>query len=186
MPVNAVEPSTGYPRTSHVKQIKGRTEKAKYFKEPGWIIGVQVWRPKVHLGAVTGSMAGYMDSPEDWMPASLSQHPYSSIKMFNEATGPGPIQTTGDVQMAVDLRDYLLYGEQRVNYAPNQTTTPYTTRATAMFAPSLPRVDTADVKYLTETEAKGVFLEPIEAVYMRGEGIVSFSIASMIGDDTTP
>lgn len=183
-PANAVEPSTGYPSTAHLKQERGSLKRNRLFKEPGFIIGLAIWRPKVHFGNVSGSMVGFMDKYEDWFPASLSGQPYSSIKLFSEATGPGPIQTTGDVQMAADLRDYLLYGEQRRTFPANLATTELLKRATGLFAPALPRSNTADVNYITEAEASTVFLSE-DTTYMRGDGVVALSINSQIGSDTT-
>jgi hypothetical protein len=185
-PANTVEPSTGYPSTAHVKTMKGAEKRNRFFKEPGFIVGIMIWRPKVTMGNIAGGMSGFMDSYADWMPASLQGQPYSSIKIFNEATGPAPIQATGDTQVVVDLRDFLLYGEQRQSYWVNQVATPALKRTTGLFYPALPRTLTADVKYLTDAEAIEVFLTPADPVYMRADGLVSFSINSQIGTDTTP
>lgn len=183
-PVNAVEPSTGYPSTAHVKTLNMKSGKDIYFSEPGWIIGVSVWRPKIHYNNVTGSLAAFMTEADDWLPASLRDHPYTSLKSFNSGAGPAPVVTTGTTPYWVDIRDLLLYGEQQSTFAPNNTSNAYTARSTAALAPALPDAN-MNLRYLTETQARAVFLNSAESTFMRMDGVVSFDIASQIGKDTT-
>lgn len=185
MPVNTVEPSTGTPSTAHVKTLKLQLDAAKALREPGWIMLVACWRPKVHLNNIKGTMAAFMTEADDWMPASLSQHGYTSLKSFNSATGPAPVATTGASAMWVDLRDYLLYGEQQCFYSPNDATDSYTLRTTGMLAPALPDAN-FNTRYLTTAQAKDVFLNPANFNAMRVDGVISFEIASQIGGDQTP
>jgi hypothetical protein len=182
-PANTVEPSTGVPTTAHVKALPGSHKASVRFREPGYLIGIACYRPKVHYAGVKGTMAGFMVEADDWFPESLADQGYTSLKKFASNTGPAAIATTGAVDTWVDLRDYLLYGEEQRNFDYDATTA-YTTRATSMFGPALPDAN-SNFKYMAPADAPYVFQNPTQFVRMRSEGVVAYDIATHIGGDTT-
>lgn len=117
-PTNTVEPSTGVPAVSVGWRVAKRTTKSYRFMEPGWIIGLNVVRPKVYLGNQTGSIAGFMQTRDSWLPAVLNDQMDVSHLLFAADTGPVP--TLGgvgtEVGYYIDLRDLLMYGDQFVNW----------------------------------------------------------------------
>lgn len=114
MPANTVEPTTGAATTAIAWQIDERADKDRFFKEPGFVIGLTVARPKIYLGNVDGTLTGIMDTAQEWLPRILADDPHSSLVQLAAAQGP----LTGQSEPYVlDLRDLFLYGEQFSNYA---------------------------------------------------------------------
>lgn len=119
-PTNTVEPTTGVP-SSAVSWVNAfRADKNRRFQEPGFIIGLNVTKPKVYLKDAKGSLASYMEVLENWLPA-LSHDRYE--KGFLEfAANAGPLggkfgATPGTEGYWLDLRDLLTHGDQFVNFA---------------------------------------------------------------------
>lgn len=125
-PVNTVEPTTGVP-SSAVSWINAfRADKDRLFKEPGFIVPLQVVKPKIYLKDQTGSLAGFMDTIENWLPA-LSHADYEKgFKSFAANAGPlaNKVYEADDTPDGywVDLRDLVNYGEQFLNFAPDTAT----------------------------------------------------------------
>lgn len=117
-PTNTVEPSTGVPAVAVGWRHSKRANKTFRFNEPGWVVGLNVVRPKVYLGKQAGSVAGFMQSRDSWLPAVLNDQMDVSHLQF--AAGEGPVPTIGgvgtEVSYWIDLRDLLNYGDQFVNY----------------------------------------------------------------------
>lgn len=114
-PSNTVEPTTGVPSSAVSWAISGRADKDRFFKEPGFIMGVSVVRPKIYLKAQHGSLVGFMNSAERWMPRQM---------MDQLETGWFDLASTDNVAdnaatVVVDLRDLLEYGEQFVSESPD-------------------------------------------------------------------
>ena len=87
----------------------------KFFKEPGFIVGYSVLRPKVYFGGLAGSAAGFAKRAWDWMPNYLRAVPETTIKRFVLDTGPLGERTTDADAYWLDMRDELLYGDQFQN-----------------------------------------------------------------------
>jgi len=115
MPANTIVPETGAATSAITWSIDERADKNRLFKEPGFMIGLTVARPKVYLNNMTGSISGVMDTAMEWLPAIMRDDPHSSLIELAPATGPLANQSGNYV---VDLRDYFLYGEQFTNIAP--------------------------------------------------------------------
>lgn len=115
MPSNTIDPTDGSATTAVTWSIDERADKNRMFKEPGFVVGITVARPKVYLNNMTGSLTGIMDTAQEWLPAILRDDPQSSLVSIAAANGPLANQS-GDY--VVDLRDLFLYGEQFTNYAP--------------------------------------------------------------------
>lgn len=117
-PNNTVEPSTGVPAVSVGWRVAKRMNRPIRFMEPGWVVGLNVVRPKVYLGKQTGNIAGFMQTRESWLPAVLNDQMDVSHLQFAATEGPVPDMggTGTEVAYWIDLRDLLNYGDQFVNW----------------------------------------------------------------------
>lgn len=115
LPSNTVEPTTGVPSSAASWVAEAMSRDKKFFKEPGFLFGVTVAKPKVYFANLRGSLAHYLDQGLSWLPAIMRDSPETSLREFAAATGPiaGP-PTNG---YWVDMRDLFLYGDQFVNFA---------------------------------------------------------------------
>lgn len=78
LPVNTVNPADGVPSTAVSWAISGRADKDRYFKEPGYIVGLTLARPKT-LKAHNSSMANQFRTYEDWLPVQAMHNPQSGL-----------------------------------------------------------------------------------------------------------
>lgn len=171
-PTNTVEPTTGEPSSAAVWSISERADKDRFFREPGFVIGVQVIRPKVYLNAITGSVTSYMNHAFNWLPKVLQDMAFMSLKEFGTGAGPAPVAFGEDYW--VDLRDLLLYGEQFVNHAGNKNEV------------ALPAAS-GNVEFASLTDSNALFLATDAAKrWFRTDGMVNANIASAIKSDYTP
>lgn len=112
-PVNHVEPTTGVPSSAVSWAVRERIDKDRFFREPGFIFGVTVARPKLYYSRQLGSLVDFMNTPFSWLPAIMNDHPETSLREFAAAAGPLTTTTNG---YWVDMRDLLIYGDQFVNF----------------------------------------------------------------------
>lgn len=176
-PSNTVDPVTGVP-SSAVSWVfrNGERTKPKFFKEPGFLVGVSVTRPKVYFSGLAGNASAFMGRAWDWMPAMLAEMPETALKQFTAGTGPlGDTQTDSDAYW-LDMRDLLLYGDQWVNmkaFVAN-TTEPINDGNFNMFA--LPE-NNLNRKYPTEAMIESLFVDvATPKYYVRQDGYVSLAI----------
>ena len=169
-PNNTVEPTTGVPTTAHFFRLTDSADKDRYFEEPGFILGVLAYRPKVMFGNLDGSMSHHMNKFTDWMPAILRDQPFTRLKEFATATGPAPEAFGQDVW--ADMTDYLLDGEQLWNSTAvgNQVALPTTT---------------TNSKYPTQADAMSLFTDTANGRLWL-EAVITLNIASPIFRDHTP
>lgn len=162
--------------------IAERLDKDRFFKEPGFIFGVTISRPKVYLGNQVGAAVSMLDSIRSWLPKVMTDDPYTSLKRF--ANGEGPM-TTGFADTApalsdatptqaywVDVRDLFLHGDQFVLGAQ-----PYTV--------SLPAKD-GNLIYPTALEYPKLFVDQTTKQHIEQDGLISMVIAGSQRDLTTP
>lgn len=114
-PTNIVEPTTGVPTSAAAWSITERADKDRFFAEPGFIVGLTVQRPKVHMKNIAGYLAGGMDDVYKWLPAMLHQHYEKGFKMF-QAGNFGPLRNIVSDDYWVDIRDLFTYGDQFNNF----------------------------------------------------------------------
>lgn len=170
-PTNTVDPATGVPTTALSWAVAERLDKDRYFREMGFVVGVTVFRPKVYMSNVGGSLTGIMDSVYKWLPAILNDDPDTSFMHIDDpANGPLANQTEG---YWFDLKDLLLYGEQYVNYALG---TPGNNHI-AMPSAGLQKY------YPTAAMADSVFAKA-EKNLVRQDGIVSLTVLGSTVDHT--
>ena len=124
-PSNTVNPATGTASAALSTVIKKGESLRKFFKEPGFIVGLTVIRPKIYFGGLAGNLAAHMSRSWDWMPAWLHGNDVSTLKKFEAGTGPLGDRTTDTDAYFVDMRDLLIHGDQLISRGTNITGQPY-------------------------------------------------------------
>jgi len=115
-PTNTVDPATGVPSSAVSWSIQERADKDRFFKEPGFIFGVTVARPKMYLGRQLNSAASMLNDALSWMPAAYKDAVQLSLRKFAATKGPlGQAGARASKGYFVDLRDLFTYGEQFVD-----------------------------------------------------------------------
>jgi hypothetical protein len=180
-PSNTINPADGTP-SSAVSWVfrQGENKKRTFFKEPGFIVGVTVTRPKVFFSGLAGSMSAHLDRAWDWMPELLINLPASSLKKFEPGTGPLGDRTTDTDAYFADMRDLFTSGDQfqnRTIFDPNMAAD-----NSAINSLQLPAVD-LNWKYPTEAMVNALF-KTTTAVTIREDGYFSLSIKGKQRDHT--
>lgn len=174
-PANTVEPTTGVPSSALSWINAFRADKDRLFKEPGFVVGLQVVKPKVYLEDPTGSLAGFMETLEDWLPA-LSQTEYEKgFKSFGATAGPlaSRIGTTPFKAYWVDMRDLFKYGDQFMNFVPDSASGALNV-ITA----------TGGARYPSTADLDSLFAGAAPANIIETDGVVDLSIAGRVVDHT--
>lgn len=103
---------------------KGRADKDRFFKEPGFLVTVSCARPKVYLGKQKEAAIHVMNDALSWLPATLKDQVWSSIRNFDAGTGiyadidfgdDGATPTPNEYGYTLDIRDLFIYGDQFVD-----------------------------------------------------------------------
>lgn len=119
-PTNTIDPTTGTLSSAVSWAIQDRADKPRLFKEPGFIFGCTITRPKVYRSRQYGNAVSLMSSALNWLPAMVHESA-ASILEVTKTTGPlgsGVADATSPSEnYVVDLRDLLLYGDQFFNFA---------------------------------------------------------------------
>lgn len=166
-PTNIVEPTTGVPSSAVSWSIQERADKDRYFKEPGFVVGYTVARPKVYLSNQRGHIAALMNDVYKWLPATLN-NPRASQKLIDNANAV----TNGITEdFWIDFRDLLYYGDQFVNFAMTETTMGLVALPTAA----------GGFKYPTEAMVDGLF-SSTTAEYVRQDGMATAMIMGSVHD----
>lgn len=160
-PSNTVDPATGVPSSAVSWVIGERADKERFFKEPGFIFGVTVARPKVYLSRLKGAGVHMLDDAWSWLPALMAEDPASSLKLYTAAGGPLETPTNG---FWLDLKDLFVYGDQFVNVAFDGTLSDI----------ALPDV-ALNTKYPTEAMVDGLFVGANPQT-VKQDGVVHFTI----------
>jgi len=172
-PNNTVEPTTGVPTTAWAMSPSDRADKDRFFKEPGFIIGITCTKPKVYYGNQTGSVTGLLDNAMRWLPAMMRDDPYTSMVRIDTASKDnGPLDGQAEGYW-FDMRDLLLYGEQFANFALTPSDG----------AIAMPQAD-AQKRYPSLAMAEGLFASA-EKTDILEDGIVNLTILGT-QKDTTP
>lgn len=175
-PTNSVNPADGKPSTAVSWSIQERADKDRYFKEPGFIFGVTVARPKVYLDNLKGAAVGHLAGAVPWLPAVLADDTSTSLVEVPETDGIAPNLAGAGTSYWIDIRDLFMYGDQYVNHTDDA------------FASSIALPTNAGVwRYPTEAMVDGLFVNAggTGALHVKQDGIVSLSIAGQ-QVDTTP
>ena len=153
-----------------------RITKRMLFREPGFIFGVTLTRPKVYLGNQKGAGVGMLHNAFSWLPAVLNHLGYSSLLESLDSATDGILQG-GDEDYWLDIKDLFLHGDQFVNH---------TMGATANHGVALPVASSLDKKYLTETMMNSLFADTGgTASYIKQDGMVHLDILGRLRE-TSP
>jgi hypothetical protein len=120
-PSTVVDGATGSSTSAVVWSVAERLDKRRFFREPGFILGVTVARPKVYLANQRGTGASMLNDAYAWLPAVLRDHPFTSLKQFDNDPADGPLGATPSEAYWIDIRDLLIYGDQFVNFDLSST-----------------------------------------------------------------
>lgn len=172
-PSNTIDPTNGAPTSAVSWSVTERADKDRFFREPGFICGYTVARPKVYLDNQQSTFTSEMNNAISWLPAILSDDPYTSVKQF-AAGSSGPIAGATDGYW-VDIKDLFLYGEQFVNYAFADLTSKV----------DLPDIGIANKRYADAADADSFFVTPATKNFIRQDGIAHLDILTLM-TDTTP
>lgn len=179
-PTSHVDPTDGTPTSALVWRTAERADKDRYFKEPGFLFGVNVARPKVYLGAQKGTVTDLMTDLYAWLPAVLRddvQASWRKINAFSADVFGGNGSSTGNAEAVwLDLKDLFLYGEQFVNFSLAETDAGIV---------ALPEAD-MQRRFASSTDADALFASASPANQIRTDGVVSLSIASSVQETSQP
>lgn len=176
-PTNTIDPSNGTPRSAVSWSVAERADKARLFREPGFILGVTCAAPKVYLRNQAGLAAGFMQDAAKWLPIAQSEDPWAALQRHVTTAGSGPLPVITDSDgYAWDMRDLLLYGEQFCNFA--------LAAATGKNLVDLP-TSTGGREYPDEDDINSLFVSGT-ADQIRQDGVVHLTIAGRQRDMTPP
>lgn len=173
-PSNTIDPADGSPVSACSWSIAERLDKDRFFKYPGFIIGVNIARPKVYFSKQVGAAVGMMDDALSWLPAIMREDPATSLKELITGTtaGAGALQANPTNGYWYDIKDLLLYGDQFLNFALS---------ATDAGLVSLPSA-ALNYEYAVDADTDALFTGAGKEIEI--DGIVSLSIDGAIEETT--
>lgn len=181
-PSNTVDPTTGVPTSAVSWAIAERADKKRFFKEPGFIIGVSVTRPKVYFAKQKDAAIQMLDDAFAWLPAQMRQDAYTSLVEYDHNEGPieGIVNAADDYW--VDRADLFVHGDQFLNFDHSADLT-----ASTVALPSSTGDNVLNRFYPTTTDMNGVFVDDDASEgknKVRMDGVVQLNISSHVTDQT--
>lgn len=178
-PSNSVDPDAGSVRSVVSWSPTVRADKDRFFREPGFIIGCSVVRPKVYLANQRMAAAYAFSKAVDWLPAVLAGDAWASYR--NYPTGGGPLPNQSDANgYWVDMKDLFLYGDQFINYDYAYGTD------LDLSLLNIPVADGTNKRYASLTDARNLFVNNGavggEPQHIRQDGVVTLMVASRQSD----
>lgn len=168
-PSNTVEPTTGVPSSAVSWSIQERADKDRFFREPGFLVGLTCTRPKVYLAGQKGYVSQWLDRAQDWLPTMFGGEALPYWKNYPASEGPFKDLTMSNGYW-FDVRDLYLYGDQFVNYALNTT---------GVNLVALPEgSSTINKKFVDDTDVDSLFVTPATKQWVREDGMTALTIAS--------
>lgn len=164
-PTNTIDPTNGTPRSALSWAIAERADKDRFFREPGFIFGVTVTRPKVYFKNLNSNSVMLMRHARAWLPAVMNNDPGSSFLKITAADPPLDINTDAYL---VDIKDLLVHGDQFVNFALTDTSANIVDLPTAAM----------QKRYVSSADLDAMFVSASPANQVREDGVVSMSILS--------
>lgn len=165
-PVSAIDPTDGSAASAVTWSVAERADKDRFFKEPGFIFGVTVTRPKVYLKNQKGTASALLEDAYSWLPAVLTNDLRTSLKLIPDGDILGDVTDANGTW--IDLRDLFLYGEQFVNFDLAATDAGLVALPTAGL----------QKKYPSGNDADAMFAGASPANLIRCDGMVSLGVAS--------
>lgn len=165
-PTNTIDPSDGTPRSAVSWSVQVRADKDRFFREPGFIVGVCVIRPKVYFKNLTSHFTMLMKNALGWLPAGLADMPMAS---YQKVTASDPPLDANTGAYYVDMKDLFLYGDQFMNFDISA--------ATKKNLVALPNAALTNKRYAASTDADGLFVDTTAGVgKVSQDGICQFHI----------
>lgn len=174
-PISSIDPTDGSAASAVAWEWSERREGAWRFREPGFIFGVQVTRPKVFLSGQKGTATALMNDMLSWFPPHLVNDARQSLKLIPDLDLIGNINDANGAW--VDLRDLLLYGEQFVNFSLADT------EANLANLPS--GAAGLNDRYVASADIDAMFVSASPQNQVRSEGMVTLNISTLQKDQTT-
>lgn len=174
-PTNTIDTTNGTPRSAVSWVTQATVEKARFFKEPGFIFVVTSTRPKVYLSSLSCNAVSRMRDAKSWLPPSLMQDPYAS--MVKVPAGDPPITNATNAYW-FDLKDLFVYGDQFTNFARNAANANFVTGPGDM-------TDALLKRYATSANIDAMFVSASPANQIWTDGIFTPSVAGR-QTDTSP
>lgn len=175
-PSNTINPTDGSAASAVSWAVSERADKDRLFREPGFVIGLTVARPKVYLKNLDGNGVGMMADALTWLPALMKDDPWTSLKKFTEAKGPLATIVTDAGGYWIDVKDLLLYGDDFINVA----------RSTAgLSTVALPSANLVNKYYPALADVEGLFVgATADKQKVRQDGILTLDILGNQFDTT--
>jgi hypothetical protein len=151
--------------------IKESADKDRFFKEPGFVIGLTVSRPKIYFSGQTSALAAFLDDAISWLPQSLTRDAYSAMKEF--AAAAGPVIPAPATSYWLDMRDLFVYGDQFVNFAVSETDAGLVALPTSGLQKRYPSLASINALFVTSTSNK-----------VRQDGIAKLEVLGTVRDLT--
>lgn len=112
----------GVPSSALSWSVSDRADKAMFFREPGFIVGFSVSRPKVYIKAQRTYASSLLANALAWLPAVAKENVETSLRKIAAAEGPlGTATFRAAKAYWVDLRDLFVHGDQFINVATSTT-----------------------------------------------------------------
>lgn len=175
-PTNTVEATTGVPSSAVSWALSERMDKDRFFKEPGFIVGLTCARPKVYFSLQRTAGVNLLDDAYAWLPALMRDDPATSLKRLT-SNADSIITTTGNAEFVIDVRDLFLYGDQFVNFDIDAGTADGS--YVAMPTAGLER------RYPVQTDIDALFVGATPTALVKQDGVARFSILGGL-DEQTP
>lgn len=174
-PSNTIDPLTGAATSALSWSIQDRADKDRFFREPGFIVGYCVARPKVYYREQDSHAVSMLASGFSWLPAVLRDDPATSLALVDNATTMPWSGLSEDYW--VDVKDLFMHGDMfntssRVADDRNFVDLPGST---------------GQHRFISNTDAQKMFVQPETPAnrFLRLDGRVDFVIAGN-QKDTTP
>lgn len=165
-PTNTIDPTSGAARSAVSWSIQLRADKDRFFKEPGFIVGVTCARPKVYFKNLDSHFTMLMKNAYAWLPPALAKDPTASF--LKVSAGDPPLDANTGAYL-VDIKDLLLHGDQFTNQDLSS--------ATGMNLVALPNAALTNKRYPASTDADNLFVDTTAGVGMvRQDGVTSLDI----------
>ena len=175
-PVSTFDPTDGSPVSGLKWTCAERADKVRYFKEPGFLVGVTCTTPKIYLGNQKGSIVGLLSKAEHWLPRVLQGFGYTSVREVLDSVTDGPL-INQDEDYWLDLGDLFNYGGAGfINHA----------LGAAQHALAIPDGNPLNKRYLSEAEIKSLFVDSTNDQHIYQDGVVHLDIKTTIPADMTP
>lgn len=174
-PSNHINTATGVATSAVSWSVQERADKDRFFREPGFIFGVTVTRPKCYSATQKSAAVHELMGAYDWLPAVLSGDKNSSLKDLAANHGLFGGLNMGD--LVWDIRDLFVYGDQFLNFEIPDVV-PNTMRIGLAHLPWA----SGQTRYIADSELVNFFASG-EKIQIEQDGIVSLSILGQQRDN---